>query len=316
MTDGQNVQVGKQGLMHGRNNGSGGGGSGRRRGRRRGKGRVFAGILVLVIAAGAAGVYVVKSRNASSLASDSKDSLAAAAVNIAPGDLPGWKGVPGTIAGVLGAAGFTGGTATSVSASAPGASATTVATTAAAAFAQCTKVPVGESDAALAAIGFSNGLPTIPGMTALSASPVFEDPTITGTSAESSAMVLATTSEQGADMSVFSQPVFAACFGRYLDTVLPSLVGGALSGSAFGSTWVAAQRIAVSPTTPGVVAQGFGVLLIESGHPTRGYLYESVDVISAGRMIAVTETISPHPFPGTIGGRLISDMELNVSGES
>ena len=60
-----------------------------------------AAVLVVVLVAGGAGAYVLQSHEGSSSGSgtSSEDALAAAQVNLEPGDVPGWKGVPGTIAG-------------------------------------------------------------------------------------------------------------------------------------------------------------------------------------------------------------------------
>ena len=73
--------------------------------RRRRSKRLAVLLLVVVIVAGA-GAFYEKDHKGSSTQKTSADLLIAAAVNLGPGQVPGWKGITGTTAGVLGAYGF------------------------------------------------------------------------------------------------------------------------------------------------------------------------------------------------------------------
>ncbi len=270
-------------------------------------------VLIVVLIAGGAAAYVVKTHlDKTGSGANSGDALVAAEVNLAPGDLPGWKGIPGTIAGALGAFGFdpaTGG-ASSGSGTASGSGVAAKAT----AFSRCVSLPASEANAALAALGFSQGLATVPGETALSSSPVFEDPSLPATSAESSVIVLGSAGEQTAAASVFADPRFAGCYSHFLTAVVPSLVGGATSAIPFAYASVHAARVRSSAA--GVSVQGFNETFYRKDRPVRAALSGGIDVIAGGRMIAVLQTIETHSFPVSEGLKLFDAVEQNVAGES
>jgi hypothetical protein len=230
--------------------------------------------------------------------------LIAAQVNLAPGQMPGWKGIAGTTAGVLGAYGFR---------DAPG-SQPTVTQRAASGFAKCTRLPVGETDAALSALGFGEGLGPVTGQTVLSSSPLFEDPVQAATSAESSVLVLSTAAERSADFSAFDNANFAACYSRYLDAVVPDLVGGSMSGTPFAFASVHATRVHANEA--GLETAGFDEVFVKSGRAHTPALSSSTVVVGGGRTIAVVETLTSHRFPAFTAVKLFSSVEQNVAGES
>ncbi len=282
--------------------------AGKKRGNR--KARVAV-VLVVVLIAGAASAYVVRSHKGGSTSAGgtSRDVLSAAAANLAPGAVPGWKGVPGTIGGAIGALGFSqakSGVPVSVSGSKAAASI-------AANFARCMKVPAPQADAALAVLGFVQGV-AVPGQTALSSSPLFEDPSVAATSTESSVMVLGTSAEQKADVSVFGERNFAGCYSLFLTAVTPRLVGGATSKIPFAYASVHTTRLGSSVAA--VSVQGFTETFYRKGRPSRGALFGNIDVVTAGRMIAVFETISSRSFPSAEATKLLAAVEQNVAGES
>jgi hypothetical protein len=288
--------------------------SSRRRVGRVGRRARIAAVLVVVLVAGGAAAYVVKTHHGDTTGSGaiSGDALAAAEVNLAPGDLPGWKGIPGTIAGAIGAFGFdqTTGGASSGSGTANRSGVVAKATT----FSRCMDLPASDANAALAALGFSQGLATVPGETALSSSPVFEDPSLPATSAESSVIVLGSAGEQTAAASVFANPRFASCYSRFLTAVVPSLVGGATSAIPFAYASVHAARVRSSAA--GVSVRGFNETFYRKDRPVRAGLSGGIDVMAGGRMIAVLQTIESHSFPVAEGLKLFDAVEQNVAGES
>ena len=279
--------------------------------RRHGRRSRVAAVLVVIVIAGAAGAYVLQSRKGSSGSSTvSADALAAARVNLAPGNVPGWKGVPGTIGGAIGAFGV-GQAKNGHSAGSPSGSG--VVASDAASFARCTKLPASRADAALAAMGFSQSLPAIAGQTALSSSPLFEDPSVPATATESSVMVLESSGEQAADASVFAGRSFAGCYGLYLSALVPTLIGGATSAVPFAYASVQPARVRSNET--GVSVRGFSETFFRKGRPSRGALFGQIDVVAGGRMIAVFETISSHSFPAAQSTKLLAAVEQNVAGE-
>jgi hypothetical protein len=277
--------------------------------RSRRKARIAAALVVVLVAGGAA-AYVVRSHRGSPSSSGaaSGDVLAAAEANLAPGDLPGWKGVPGTIAGAIGAFGFrqtSGGASSGTS----GAAARDAAD-----FARCDKLSASQADAALAALGFAQGIAAVPGETALSSSPLFEDPSAASTSADSSVIVLGSQSAESAAASTFAERNFAGCYSLFLSAVVPSLVGGATSTLPFAYATVRASSL--RPSVAGVSVHGFSETFYRKGRPARGALFGSFDVVSKGRMIAVVQTISSRSFPAAEGTKLLAAVEQNVAGES
>jgi hypothetical protein len=166
----------------------------------------------------------------------------------------------------------------------------------------------------LTALGFSAGAGSAGGQTALSSSPLFEDPAQASTLAESSALVLATEQEQGADLGLFARPEFAPCFSRYLDAVVPDLVGGSLSGIPFKSASIrTTHRL---QTEGGIQTVEFAQTFSRSGRGARVALTGSIDVIGGGRTIAVLETLTAHEFPSSTALKLFASVEQNVAGES
>jgi hypothetical protein len=286
----------------------------RRVGRKAGRRARITAVLVVVLVAGGAAAYVVKTHHGDTTGSGpiTGDALAAAEVNLAPGDLPGWKGIPGTIAGAIGAFGFdqTTGGASSGSGTANRSGVIAKATT----FSRCMHLPASDANAALAALGFSQGLATVPGETALSSSPVFEDPSLPATSAESSVIVLGSAGEQTAAASVFADPRFASCYSRFLTAVVPSLVGGATSAIPFAYASVHEARVRSSAA--GVSVRGFNETFYRKDRPVRAALSGGIDVMAGGRIIAVLQTIESHSFPVAEGLKLFDAVEQNVAGES
>ncbi len=277
------------------------------------KGRVAAALVVVLIAGGAAGYVVLSHHGTTGSDPISGDALAAAQANLAPGDLPGWKGVPGTVAGAIGAFGFNHATGSSASGSGS-ANGSGVATKAEAAFSRCTKLPASEASAALAALGFSQGLAAVPDETALSSSPLFEDPTSPATSVESSVIVLGSAGEQKAATSVFAERSFAGCYSSFLTAVVPSLVGGATSTIPFAYVSVHATRIRSSAA--GVSVEGFSETFYRKGRPVRSAFSGGIDVIASGRIIAVLDTIAKQRYPAAEGMNLLTSVEQIVGGES
>ena len=277
--------------------------------RRTGRGKRFATVGLVLLLLVAAGGYYVKEHKSSHTTTASADSLMAAGVNLDPGQLPGWKGVPGTTAGVLGAYGFR-----DSSNGQPAAARQTVLQLASSDFAKCTKLPVSESDAALTTLGFSDGTGAVSGQTAISFSPLFEDPALPATSAESSALVLATSVDQAADVSAFEQRAFASCYSRFLDSVVPDLVGGSMSGVPLAFTSVRAIR--TQPLAHGIKAVGFAETFVRKGRVRTVALSGSIEVVGGGRTIAVVETLTAHKFPTATALKLFASVEQNVAGES
>ena len=183
-------------------------------------------------------------------------------------------------------------------------------------FARCTKLPAARADAALAAMGFAQGLAAVPGQTALSSSPLFEDPSAPATATDSSVMVLGTSGEQAADASVFAERSFAGCYGLYLTALVPSLIGGATAEVSF--VYASVKPITLRSNVTGVTVRGFNETFFRKGRkgrPSRGALFGTMYVVAGGRMIAVFETISSQSFPAAQGTKLLAAVEQNVAGE-
>jgi hypothetical protein len=269
-----------------------------------GRAKQIAVVAVVLVLLGGAGAFYEREHKASPTTGTSADSLIAAQVNLDPGQVPGWKGVPGTTAGVLGAYGFR---------DAP-AGHETVLHEAASGFAKCAKLPVQESQAALTTLGFSEGLGEVSGQTASSSSPLFEDPAQAATSAESQALVLATKAEQTADFSAFTQRDFAPCYSRFLDAVVPDLVGSSMSGTPFAFASVRATR--AQPLESGIRAAGFTETFMRKGRTNTVALSGSIEVVGGGRTIAAVETLTAHRFPLATTLKLFASMQQNVAGES
>jgi hypothetical protein len=269
-----------------------------------GRGKRVTLVAVVLVLLGGAGAFYEREHKASPTTGASGDSLIAAQVNLDPGQVPGWKGVPGTTAGVLGAYGFR---------DAP-AGHETVLHEAASGFARCAKLPVQESQAALTTLGFSEGLGDVSGQTAFSSSPLFEDPTQAATSAESQALVLSTKAEQTADFSAFTQSDFAPCYSRFLDAVVPDLVGSSMSGTPFALASVHVTR--AQPLESGIRAAGFTETFVRKGRTNTVALSGSIEVVGGGRTIAAVETLTAHSFPPATTLKLFASMQQNVAGES
>jgi hypothetical protein len=276
---------------------------------RRGRTKRLVAIFVVVVIVAGAGAFYEKEHKGSLTQKDSADMLIAAAVNLDPGQVPGWKGITGTTAGVLGAYGFRdmpGGQPVS-------AGHQSVLQRAASAFAKCTRLPA-SSDGVLTSLGFSDGLGSASGQTASSASPLFEDPAQTSTLTESSALVLATKEDLAANFSVFARPQFAPCFSRFLDAVVPDLVGGPMTGIPFSTASVrTTHRLQVES---GIETVSFSQTYLRSGRESKVALSGSIDVIGGGRTIAVLETLTAHTFPTSTALKLFASVEQNVAGES
>jgi hypothetical protein len=266
------------------------------KGRRRKKSWIAV-VLVLLVAAGGAGFVVHRGLKGGGSNGNSHDAVLADEVNLTPGDLPGWKGVPGTTAGALGAFGFRQLSATKVSP-----------------FAACTKSSVGEADAVLSVLGFSEAMSQAPGQTAFSSSPLFEDPADSTEAVESNAIVLGSTKDQLADLSLFARPGFPACMSEYLNTVLPVLVGGATSHVHAASAKLA--PVPLRSTSPKVRVQGFSMTFITPGPHHAAGLYGNLVVLGSGRVVATLETVSAHQMPALETARLIAAIEQNLSDES
>ena len=277
------------------------------------KTRIGVVLVVVLLVAGGASAYVVRMHKGGSSGSGfiSGDALAAAQVNLAQGDVPGWKGVPGTIAGAIGAYGFRQASSGSTANSASGSS---VVVSDAAGFARCMKLGATQADAALETLGFSQGLTTAQGETALASSPLFEDPSAPATATESSVIVLGSPSERVADASVFAERSFPGCYSVFLTAVVPRLIGGATSAIPF--THASVHAITVRSSVDGVSVRGFTETFFRKGRTSSGSLFGGFDVVSGGRMIAVFQTISTHSFPIAEGLRLLVAVEQNVAGES
>ncbi|MFZ0668260.1 MAG: hypothetical protein WAM97_21105 [Acidimicrobiales bacterium] len=304
---------------------------------RRGRGgkRIAAVVVVVAIVVGGAGYYFVKHKSSSS-GSSAADATAAAAANITPGDLPGWKGVPGTMGGALGASGLSSAVGTTGS----------VTVTAAAAFAKCTSLTAGDVDPVLAVLGFSDGLSVEPEMTAQSTSLLYEDPSVVSTSAESSAIVLQSIPDETADLSMLADPVFSTCYRAYLVSVIPALVGGPLSGGTVGAIFITPPKVtagagagATGPTGAGsTVSTGAGSAgtgSVAAGNPVstaetiqigmvfdktagigKGLYSENVNLVGGGRIIAALETMSQQPFPATTAAHLLAGVQQSVAAQS
>jgi hypothetical protein len=184
----------------------------------------------------------------------------------------------------------------------------------AAAFARCDRLAVPQADAALSALGFAQGIATVPGETALSSSPLFEDPSAASTSAVSSVIVLGSPAEQSAAASTFTERNFAGCYSLFLTSVVPSLVGGVTSTLPFAYASVRPSRI--RPSVAGVSVRSFSETFYRKGRPARAALFGNLDVVAKGRMIAVVQTISSRSFPPAQGTKLLATVEQNVAGES
>jgi hypothetical protein len=269
-----------------------------------GRGKRLAIVVVVLVLLGGAGAFYEREHKGSATTGASADSLIAAQVNLDPGQVPGWKGIPGTTAGVLGAYGFRDAQAGHE----------TVLHAAASGFAKCAKLPVQESQAALTTLGFSEGLGEVSGQTAFSSSPLFEDPAQAATSAESQALVLATKSEQIADFSVFTQNDFAPCYSRFLDAVVPDLVGSSMSGTPFAFASVRPTRTQALESD--IRAAGFTETFMRKGRTSTVALSGSIEVVGGGRTIAAVETLTAHRFPLATTLKLFSSMQQNVAGES
>jgi hypothetical protein len=247
--------------------------------------------LVVLVACGAAG-YLYESHRPGT---GSSDSLVAAQVNLSPGDVPGWKGVAGTTAGAFGAQGLA-----KLSVAKP------------TSFARCTRSSISDADSALALLGFSRLLPPAPGVSVQSSSPLFEDPSLATTTAWSDVLVTRTQADAKADLSVFAGRGFAGCYARYLDSVVPALVGGAASGISSGRASVKSLRLAA----PNESVYGFSEVVVRGGKRPEGPLYGTIVVAGRGRVLAVLETLSTKAFPASEGLRLLSSVEQNVAGQS
>ena len=269
-----------------------------------GRGKRLTIVVVVLVLLGGAGAFYEREHKGSATKGASADSLIAAQVNLEPGQVPGWKGIPGTTAGVLGAYGFR---------DAP-AGHETVLHEAASGFAKCAKLPVQESQAALTTLGFSEGLGEVSGQTAFSSSPLFEDPAQAATSAESQALVLSTKAEQTADFSVFTQRDFAPCYSRFLDAVVPDLIGSSMSGTPFAFASVSTTRTHALESD--VRAAGFTETFMRKGRTRTVALSGSIEVVGGGRTIAAVETLTAHRFPLATTLKLFSSMQQNVAGES
>jgi hypothetical protein len=259
------------------------------------------GVVVLILAG--AGVYYQREHKAAPIVAASADSLIAAAVNLNPGQLPGWKGVPGTTAGVLGAYGFR----DSPAGQSP------VLQRASSGFAECTKLPASQSEAALTTLGFSDGAGPVVGQTAISASPLFEDPAQPATSAESSALVLTTSADQTEYVSAFAGRDFALCYSRFLDAVVPDLVGGPLAGLPFA--YASVQAVRTQPVHGGTEAAGFTETFMRKGRVRTAALSGSIEVVGGGRTIAVVETLSARRFPTLTESKLFDTVQESVASE-
>jgi len=270
--------------------------------------KVVAALLALLAAGGAGVVYVLQVRNGGT--GTSQDSLVASEVNIEPGDLPGWRGVAGTVAGALGASGFR----TFASGDSRSAAGSPVPVRAVAGFERCAGISPSEADAALTVLGFSEGLAPVAYETAAASSPLFEDPSAPSTTTTSSVMVFGTTHEETAEMAAIARQSFAGCYSRFLDSVVPDLDGGAMSGVPL--SYVAITPARPTSVTAGVSAVSYSEAIVRSGHPSRVALHGTVDAFGSGRVIAVVETISPRPFSASLRSRLLTSVEQGVSGES
>jgi len=182
------------------------------------------------------------------------------------------------------------------------------------AFAKCTKLTASTSDGVLTSLGFSDGLGSTGAQTASSSSPLFEDPAQTSTLTESSALVLASKADLAANFSVFTHAQFAPCLSRFLDAVVPDLVGGSMTGIPFGAASVrATHRLQVEN---GIDTVEFSQTYRRAGRGGKVALTGSIDVIGGGRTIAVLETLTAHTFPTSTALKLFASVEQNVAGES
>jgi hypothetical protein len=272
--------------------------------------KVIAAVLALLAAAGAGVVYVLQVRDGGSGAGNSHDSLVASEVNIEPGELPGWKGVAGTIAGALGASGFRS-VGSAASKSLAGSS---VPALAVAGFERCSGITQSDADATLTLLGFSEGLAPAASETAEASSPLFEDPSATSTSTSSSVMVFGTSAEEVAEIAVMARPGFGGCYSKFLDSVIPDLNGGATAGIPLAYVAIGSAR--PTTVTSGVAALSYSEVIVRADHPRGVALYGTVDVFGSGRVIAVVETLSQRPFPASLKARLLTSVEQGVSGDS
>jgi hypothetical protein len=256
---------------------------------------VLAALVVLLAGGGTAG-YVIHERGTTGSASTA-DAVSATAVNLSPGDLPGWKGVSGTTAGALGALSYK-----KLSSAKP------------TSFAACTKTSVADADAALSVLGFSEALPGAADSTAESSSPLFEDPAAPDTRAVSSSIVMDSTAREQGVLSVFARSGFPTCYSRYLDTVVPALVGGTTAGDSILGTSIVRMRIGA--TENGVAAYGFTETIQKGGRHPGAALSSNFVVVARGRMIAVLATASAHQFPVADGLKLLTTVEQNLADES
>jgi hypothetical protein len=283
--------------------------TGKRRSRRKLR---IAAVLVVILVAGGAGAYVVRSHNQASTGSgpESQDALAAAHANLQQAEVPGWTAVPGTVAGALGAFAFS-----PDDGATPGlAGGSDVAARAAADFGRCTKLPDSEADSALVALGFSQGIGAASGETALSSSPLFEDPSVLSTSAESSVVMFGSPGERALTASVFARRSFAGCYSLFLTAAVPSLVGGVTSKIPFA--YASVHAVGVRSTIAGVTVRGFAETIYRKGRPAHTALSGTIDVVAGGRIVAVLQTISSRSFPLAEGTKLLAAVEHNVAGES
>jgi hypothetical protein len=264
--------------------------------RRRFPKRLLVAALVVLVAGGGTAAYVMHNR-ASTGSGSTADAVSAAAVNLSPGDLPGWKGVPGTTAGALGAFGYR-----KLSSAKP------------TSFASCTRTSVMDADAALSVLGFSEALPGAADSTAESSSPLFEDPAGSDTQVESSTIVMDSTAGEHALLEVVAGRGFPACYSRYLDTVLPALIGGTAAGVPLRGASVVPVRIGASAS--GDTAFGFSETVTRGGRRPGLPLSGDFVVVGRGRLVAVLSTVSARQFPVTDALKLLSTIEQNLADQA
>jgi hypothetical protein len=258
--------------------------------------RLLAAALVVLVAGGGTAEYVIHARPSSGSGSTA-DAISAAAVNLSPGDLPGWKGVPGTTAGALGAFGYR-----KLSSAKP------------TSFASCTRTSVMDADAALSVLGFSEALPGPADSTAESSSPLFEDPAGSDTQAESSTIVMDSTTDEHALLSVFAARGFSGCYSRYLDTVLPALTGGTAAAVPLRGASVVPVRLGTP--AKGDSAFGFSETISRGARRLGTPLSSDFVVVGRGRFVAVLSTVSARRFPVTDALKLLSTVEQNLADQA
>ena len=277
-----------------------------------GRGKKVVIVLVVLLAMGGGAGYYFHTKKASSSGLSSQDSLIASKVNLQPSELPGWKGVTGTVAGALGASAYgAANAATAVRGTGPSSAATS--------FASCEKISPSESDGALELLGFSDGLTGVEsagttGVDGQVSSLLFEDPTATATTADSDVTVFGSEASASDALTAISGAAFAACFTRYLDAVIPTLVGGVMTGIPFAGAIVVRPKLEAA--SPGIIALGFSAILVRSGKARGAALTENMTIVQKGSVAAMVETVSPHAFPQPAGTRLVTEVEQNLAGAS